>query len=88
MEVDQLFIEILDSLEDLGEKSPDLILERLASMSCKAAIKGNQSLSRQEVENLLEKLLSLENPYNCPHGRATIMSISRYDLDKHFKRIL
>ena len=88
VEVDQLFTEILDKLEDLREKSPDLILERLASMSCKAAIKGNQSLSRQEVENLLEKLLSLENPYNCPHGRATIMSISRYDLDKHFKRIL
>ena len=88
MKADQLFTEILDRLEELGEQSPDLILERLASMSCKAAVKGNQSLSRQEAESLIDELLSLENPYNCPHGRPTIISMSRYELDKKFKRIL
>ena len=88
VKADQLFTEILDRLEELGEQSPDLILERLASMSCKAAVKGNQSLSRQEAESLIDELLSLENPYNCPHGRPTIISMSRYELDKKFKRIL
>lgn len=88
VKADQLFTEILDRLEERGEQSPDLILERLASMSCKAAVKGNQSLSRQEAESLIDELLSLENPYNCPHGRPTIISMSRYELDKKFKRIL
>ena len=57
-------------------------------MSCKAAVKGNQHLSRQEAEALIDELLTLENPYNCPHGRPTIVSMSRYDLDRKFKRIV
>ena len=84
----QLFVEILDQLENVSGVTSELILERLASMSCKAAVKGNQHLSRPEAEALMDELLSLENPYNCPHGRPTIITMSRYELDKKFKRIL
>lgn len=84
----ELFLEILDHLEDAGAKTSDLISEKLASMSCKAAVKGNHKLSTAEVEALIDELLTLENPYNCPHGRPTIISMSRYELEKKFKRIV
>ena len=84
----QLFVEILDGLEDFGEQTPELIQERLASMACKAAVKGNQSMSAVEAEKLIDELLTLENPYNCPHGRPTIVSMTRYEMDKKFKRIV
>ena len=84
----ELFLEILDHLEDCGGKTADLISEKLASMSCKAAVKGNHKLSTAEVEALIDELLTLENPYNCPHGRPTIISMSRYELEKKFKRIV
>lgn len=84
----ELFLEILDHLEDAGAKTSDLISEKLASMSCKAAVKGNHKLSTVEVEALIDELLTLENPYNCPHGRPTIISMSRYELEKKFKRIV
>jgi DNA mismatch repair protein MutL len=57
-------------------------------MSCKAAVKGNNKMSTQEANALIDQLLSLENPYNCPHGRPTIISMSHYELDKKFKRIV
>ena len=57
-------------------------------MSCKAAVKGNNYLSREEMEALIRELLTLENPYACPHGRPTIISMSKYELDKKFKRIV
>lgn len=85
---DQLFLEILDSLEDSGGRTLDVISEKLASMSCKAAVKGNHRLSAPEIESLIDELLTLENPYNCPHGRPTIISMSRYELEKKFKRIV
>lgn len=84
----ELFIEILDHLEETGAKTLDVITEKLASMSCKAAVKGNHRLSRVEVEALIDELLTLENPYNCPHGRPTIISMPRYELEKKFKRIV
>ncbi len=85
----ELFIEILDGLGELsGRLSPDLILEKIASMSCKAAVKGNMKLSRMEIESLIKDLLKLENPYQCPHGRPTIISMSKYELEKKFKRIV
>ena len=62
--------------------------EKLASMACKAAVKGRHEISRQEVESLLEQLLSLENPYHCPHGRPVIIRMSKYELEKKFKRVL
>ena len=63
-------------------------MEKVASMSCKAAVKGNNKLSLAEIKELIAELLTLENPYHCPHGRPTIISFSHYDLDRKFKRIV
>lgn len=84
-----LMIQMLDEMENISENGAfDMILERVASMSCKAAVKGNQHISRMEMEHLIDELLSLDNPYNCPHGRPTIISMTKYELEKKFKRIL
>lgn len=84
-----LFIEMLDSLSDQsGHTKADLINEKIASMSCKAAVKGNHRISALEAEALIGELLTLENPYNCPHGRPTIISMTKYELEKKFKRIV
>lgn len=80
---------IVDNLSnENGRMVPDIITEKIASMSCKAAVKGNQVLSAAEADALIDQLLSLENPYNCPHGRPTIISMSQYELEKKFKRII
>ncbi|MDO4452913.1 MAG: DNA mismatch repair endonuclease MutL [Eubacteriales bacterium] len=85
----ELFLELLDSLNNLnGEEEPEILKEKIASMSCKAAVKGNHQMTRQEAENLISELLKLENPYHCPHGRPTIISMTKYELEKKFKRIL
>lgn len=85
----ELFIEILDNLNEVsGHNNPELILEKIASMSCKAAVKGNSRLSAMEMESLIKELLTLENPYQCPHGRPTIISMSKYEIEKKFKRIV
>ncbi len=83
-----VFVEILDSLSATNRISQDMFYEKIASMSCKAAVKGNNSLSRLEAKALLEEMFTLENPYNCPHGRPTVISMSKYELEKKFKRIL
>ncbi|MGN0143111.1 MAG: DNA mismatch repair endonuclease MutL [Roseburia sp.] len=84
-----MFIEMLDDFSNIsGKDAPNVILEKVASMSCKAAIKGNQHISRPEMEELVDALLELENPYNCPHGRPTIISMSKYEIEKKFKRIV
>lgn len=85
----ELFLEVLDELID-GPlyKNLTVVEEKLASMACKAAVKGNNSLSASEMETLIDELLSLENPYNCPHGRPTIISMSKYEIEKKFKRIV
>ncbi len=84
-----MFIELLDDFANLsGKDAPNVIMEKVASMSCKAAIKGNQQISRAEMEELVDALLELENPYNCPHGRPTIISMSKYEIEKKFKRIV
>lgn len=88
-DVKTFFMELLASCDSLkGNGGHDMILEKIASMSCKAAIKGNNHLSRPEIETLLEELLSLENPYHCPHGRPTIIAMTKYELEKKFKRIV
>lgn len=85
----ELFLDLLDGLtHDTGKRTPELILEKIASMSCKAAVKGSQRLSRGEVEQLLTDLLELENPYNCPHGRPTIISMTKSEIERKFKRIV
>lgn len=87
--VQELFLEILDSLEnETGRKTPDLISHRIATAACKAAVKGNQALSPLEANQLIDELLGLENPYHCPHGRPTIVSMTKYELEKKFKRIV
>lgn len=85
---EDLFSEILGQLDSMGEGDPAVITEKIASMACKASVKGNMKISEKEAEALIDELLTLENPYNCPHGRPTIISISRYEMDKKFRRIV
>ena len=86
---EDFFIEILDHLEETPiSKAPDVLSDRMATMACKAAVKGNQKLSSQEAIALIDELLTLDNPYNCPHGRPTIISMTKYELEKKFKRIV
>ena len=85
----ELLMEMLDSLsEDTQARNADMIYEKVASMSCKAAVKGHDVLSAAEADALIDQLLGLENPYACPHGRPTIISMSKYELEKKFKRIV
>mgnify|MGYP005921362249 CR=1 FL=1 len=85
----ELLMEMIDDLsEDAGAGTADMIHDRVATMSCKAAVKGNNHLSFAEADHLIDELLNLDNPYACPHGRPTIISMSRYELEKKFKRIV
>lgn len=84
----ELFLEVLDELAEGPAKNLTVVEEKLASMACKAAVKGNNHLQAAEMEALLDELLTLENPYNCPHGRPTIISMSKYEIEKKFKRIV
>ncbi len=86
----ELLIEMLDSLSDSVNTSmtPELIDEKVASLSCRAAVKGNNRLSAQEMDTLIGELLLLSNPYHCPHGRPTIIAMSKRELEKKFKRIV
>ena len=85
----ELLLEMLDSLtEDGAGGGSELVYNRIAAMSCKAAVKGNNRLSDREANELIDQLLGLENPYTCPHGRPTIVSVSKYEMEKRFKRIV
>jgi DNA mismatch repair protein MutL len=86
---EQVFTELLDQLAD-GPAKPtmDIFAGRLATMACKAAVKGNHAMSMAEADQLIDELLTLENPYHCPHGRPTIISMSKTELEKKFKRIV
>ena len=89
IDMKDLFIEMLDDFSNAtGRQTPDIITEKVASMSCKAAVKGNDKLTLCEINELIDELLSLDNPYNCPHGRPTIISMSKYEIEKKFKRIV
>lgn len=84
-----LLIEMIDGLSDeTSVRNPDIIYGKVATMSCKAAVKGGHALSFAEANDLIDQLLKLENPYACPHGRPTIISMSKYELEKKFKRIV
>lgn len=86
----ELLMEMLDQMSDEihSQLPPDIVDEKIASMSCKAAVKGNSRLSTQEVDALIGELLELDNPYHCPHGRPTIIAMSKRELEKKFKRIV
>lgn len=89
MTEEELFLEMLDHLTADGSKDAfEIFASRLATMACKAAVKGNHSMSPQEADKLIDELLTLENPYNCPHGRPTIISMSKTEIEKKFKRIV
>lgn len=89
VDMKSVFLELLDDLSALsGMQTPVLIMEKVASMSCKAAVKGRNRLSLPEAEHLIDTLLTLENPYQCPHGRPTIIAMSKYEMEKKFKRIV
>ena len=86
-----LFLEFIDEMtQDVTSRqaNPESIMEKIASMACKAAVKANHVFSLEEATSLIKELLSLENPYHCPHGRPVIISMSRYELEKKFKRVL
>ncbi len=88
MSIKDIFIEILDSLsEESGSLEGTAITYAIATMACKAAVKGNSVLSFEEADSLISQLLAARDPYTCPHGRPTIISISKYELEKRFKRI-
>ncbi|MCD8132057.1 MAG: hypothetical protein LUE16_12450 [Lachnospiraceae bacterium] len=85
----QLFEEVLDELSrGPVQGNFEVIKDKLASMACKSAVKGNMSMSRPELEALIDELLSLENPYFCPHGRPVIISMTKQEIEKKFKRIV
>ena len=86
---EHLFLEMLDRLAGEGEKNTlSLFTSRLAQMACKAAVKGNHQMSVAEADQLIDELLTLDNPYNCPHGRPTIIRMSKTEIEKKFKRIV
>ncbi len=86
----ELFLELLDgiNIDDGIRVKPDMLIDRMATMACKAAVKGNNRLSMDEANKLIDELLELDNPYNCPHGRPTIISMTKYEMEKKFKRII
>lgn len=85
----EMFLSVLDQLADGGNFGGIRVVEeKIASMSCKAAVKGNNALSFAEAETLIDELLTLDNPYNCPHGRPTIIAMSKSEMDRKFKRIV
>ncbi len=85
-----LLIEIIDTLtEEQGRtREPEILLNKIASMSCKAAVKGNQKLPQEQMQALLRELMTLDNPYHCPHGRPTMIRMTKTELEKRFKRIV
>jgi len=84
-----MFISLLDELcSEIPKGKQELIYEKMASMACKAAVKGNNRMSSEEVKALLKEMMTLNNPYNCPHGRPTIISMTKYEIEKKFKRIV
>jgi len=86
----ELLLEVIDSLaeECPRAKTPEILLDKVASMSCRAAVKGNNQLPPEQMQELLRELMGLENPYHCPHGRPTMVSITKTELEKKFKRII
>ena len=86
---EELLKEVIDAMVDEHSRpTPDILKNKIASMSCKAAVKGNNRLPREQMEELLRELMTLENPYHCPHGRPTMIKMTKTELDKKFKRIV
>ncbi len=85
----EFLMEFLDSLSENGIPSePESVYDKIASLSCKAAVKGNHKLSYEEASSLITQLMKLENPFHCPHGRPVTIELSKYEIEKKFKRVL
>ena len=86
---EELLMEMIDNLtQEKGNYTPDMLLDKIASMSCKAAVKGGNDLPVEQAYELLKELMQLENPYNCPHGRPTMIRMTQREIEKKFKRII
>ena len=84
-----LFLDILNDIRQRGIKAtPDMIEKVIASMACKASVKAGDRIQREQMDTILDELLTLDNPYHCPHGRPTVFSVDRYELEKRFKRVV
>ena len=83
-----MFIDLLDNMTDESGFGYELLAERVATMSCKAAIKGNNKISFEEAGELIYELSKADNPFNCPHGRPTLIVMTKYEIEKKFKRII
>ena len=85
-----MFLEILDALNEEGTlpDDPVAVSSRIAGMACKASVKGNMHMTVEELRALLDEMMTLENPYNCPHGRPTLIRMSRFEIEKRFKRVV
>ena len=82
-------IDILNDIRQRGIKAtPDMIEKVIASMACKASVKAGDRIQREQMDTILDELLTLDNPYHCPHGRPTVFSVDRYELEKRFKRVV
>lgn len=88
IDLNQLFIDILDRIGKENPLALDVITQRMATMACKAAVKGNNRLSENEAKQLIIELMQAENPYNCPHGRPTLLVMSKYEVERKFKRLV
>lgn len=89
MDPGDLFLELLDNMSlESGSIEGSAVTYKIASMACKAAVKGDSRMSFEEADALIDELLTADDPYNCPHGRPTIISISKYEMEKRFKRIV
>ena len=88
LETKEMFLETLDEIMTLGRTAKQEIEERfIATVACKAAVKANMALTKEEVDALMDKLLALQNPFTCPHGRPTAIKMSKYDIEKKFSRV-
>ena len=86
---EELLMDFIDDLtQEKGNNTPEMLLDKIASMSCKAAVKGGNDLSVAQAHELLKELMQLENPYNCPHGRPTMIRMTKREIEKKFKRII
>jgi len=85
----ELFIDFISDASSSAKKvTIDTFIHKLSTMACKAAIKGNTEISFKEADALIDQLLKLENPYTCPHGRPTVISMTEAEIEKKFKRIV
>ena len=87
MDTKELFLETLDEINSVARTAKQEIEEKfISTVACKAAVKANMALTKEEVDNLMKQLLVLNNPFTCPHGRPTAIKMTKTDIEKKFSR--